>query len=337
MLNLTLYYDPKLENSQRLFEDLERIKHQSEFHITRIDVTKDLPLYGDMGPFPVIKIGPYTLQGEITAQQIQVAVGAAMDRDRNLRQLGDKRYEKKINRGKKLSGPDRITLLVSKKYMFLFNFVVFLYIGLPFLAPVLMNAGATFPAQIIYKVYRPLCHQLTFRSFFLYGDQLVYPRELAQVPDVIPYEEYFHQDHLDINFARDFLGNEQAGYKVALCERDIAIYGSFLIFGILFQLFGRKFRRIPWYIWILVGIIPMGLDGTSQLPGLMANILPAWVPLRESTPIIRVITGVLFGITTAWYLYPIVEETMNDTRLLLTQKKNYVEQSKVEAETEVDA
>ncbi len=327
MLNLTLYFDPAMENSQKLEEDLQLVKQQIEFNITRIDITQDNILYQDMGPFPVIKIGPYTLQGEITVQQIQVAVGAAKDRDRNLRQLGDKHYEKKISRGKKLSGPDRITLMVSKKYMFLFNFVVFLYIGLPFLAPVLMNVGATFPAQIIYKIYRPLCHQLTFRSFFLYGDQMVYPRELAQVPDVVSYEEYFHQDHMDINFARDFLGNEQAGYKVALCERDVAIYGSFLIFGILFQLSGRKFRRIPWYVWIIFGIIPMGIDGSSQLTGLVSNLLPGWVPIRESTPFLRLLTGTLFGITTAWYLYPIVEETMNDTRLLLTQKKKYVEQN----------
>jgi uncharacterized membrane protein len=325
-----MYFDPGIDNIQALEDKLLEVQKQMKFHITRIDISKEPLLYQEMGTFPLIKVGPYTLQGEITAQQIQVAVGAALDRDRSLRQLGDKTYERKINKGKKLSTSDRITLLVSKQYMFLFNFVVLLYIGLPFLAPVLMNAGATFPAQIIYKVYRPFCHQLTFRSFFLFGDQLVYPRTLANIPDLLSYEEYFHQDHLDITFARDFLGNEQAGYKVALCERDVAIYGSFFLFGVMFQLFGRKFRRIPWYVWILFGIIPMGFDGASQLPGMVSSLLPSWIPIRESTPFLRVLTGTLFGITTAWYLYPIVEETMNDARLMLTQKKNYVEQSQME-------
>jgi len=330
MINLTLYFDPSMKDLDKLEADLQRTRQEADFHITRIDITKDLQLYGDMGPFPLIKVGPYTMQGEITEQQIKVAIGTAIDRDRNLRRLGDKSYTKKINRGKIMTSSDRITLLVSKQYMFIFNFVVFLYIGLPFLAPVLMNVGATFPAKVIYTIYRPLCHQLTFRSFFLFGDQWVYPRALADVDNVISYEDYFHQDHLDIGFARDFLGNEQAGYKVALCERDVAIYGSFFLFGVLFQLFGRKFKKIPWYIWILFGILPMGLDGSSQLPGLISSIVPSWVPIRESTPQLRLITGALFGITTAWYLYPIVEETMNDARLMLTQKKNYIDQSTFE-------
>ena len=44
------------------------------------------------------------------------------------------------------------------------------------------------------------------------------------------------------------------------------------------------------------------------------------MPVRESTPIIRTITGVLFGFTTAWYIYPLIEETMLETRRMLTRK-----------------
>ena len=39
-----------------------------------------------------------------------------------------------------------------------------LYVGLPFLAPVLMHVGATGPAQAIYTVYSPMCHQFAFRA-----------------------------------------------------------------------------------------------------------------------------------------------------------------------------
>ncbi|MBI9049506.1 MAG: DUF2085 domain-containing protein [Anaerolineaceae bacterium] len=330
MINLTYYFDPKDDSHERIETEIQQAQEKYEFHVTRIDVTKDLELYKDFGPIPLIKVGPYTLQEEITFQQILVAVGAASDRDKNLRMIGDPHYEKKVDKGKKLTNSDKITMVVSKHYMFLFNFVVFLYVGLPFLAPILMNYGLQTPARVIYTIYRPLCHQLTFRSFFIFGEQYFYPRELANVPDVISYEEYFHQDVIDLQFARDFLGNEHTGYKLALCERDMALYGSFLLFGILFQLSARRIKKIPWYIWILFGIFPMGIDGSSQLFGMLPLDLPAWMLIRESTPFLRVLTGGLFGITTAWYLYPMVEDTMKDARKMLTQKKSYIEQSKQE-------
>ena len=61
--------------------------------------------------------------------------------------------------------------------MLLANLFWGLYVGLPLLAPVLMDAGWTTPAKIIYIVYRPLCHQLPERSYFLGGPEHVYSAE----------------------------------------------------------------------------------------------------------------------------------------------------------------
>jgi peptidoglycan/LPS O-acetylase OafA/YrhL len=61
------------------------------------------------------------------------------------------------------------------------------------------------------------------------------------------------------------------------------------------------------------------LDGGSQLSSSLP-FLPDWFPARESTPLLRVVTGALFGITTAWFLYPYVEESMRETRALLARK-----------------
>ena len=327
MINLTYYFNPDDETHNSIEEALENVGEKFEFHVTRIDVTKEKELFDDFGETPFIKVGPYNLQGDITVQQIMVAVGAAIDRDRNLRRVGDVNYEKKVNKGKTISGSDKITLFMSRHYMLIFNFVVFLYVGLPFLAPVLMHHGIVTPAKIIYTIYKPLCHQLTFRSFFLYGEQPYYPRELANVDGVISYEDYFQRDSTNLLFAREFVGDEITGYKIALCERDVALYGSFLLFGVLFHLTGRRIKKIPWYIWIGLGIIPMGIDGTSQLPGMVSSFLPSWVIIRESTPFLRVLTGAMFGIFTAWYLYPMVEDTMKDTRKMLYHKMNYIEQS----------
>jgi peptidoglycan/LPS O-acetylase OafA/YrhL len=46
----------------------------------------------------------------------------------------------------------------------------------------------------------------------------------------------------------------------------------------------------------------------------------ALVPFRESTPLLRYMTGLLFGIGTAWFGYPLVEATMRDSRSLLQAK-----------------
>jgi uncharacterized membrane protein len=118
--------------------------------------------------------------------------------------------------------------------------------------------------------------------------------------------------------ARQFVGNEAVGYKVALCERDVAIYGAILLFGVLFVLSGRRIRALPWYLWILIAIVPVGLDGLSQL---FSQPPFNFFPYRESTPFLRVLTGALFGLGTAWFGYPLVEETMRDTRQVMAAKE----------------
>ena len=132
----------------------------------------------------------------------------------------------------------------------------------------------------------------------------------------------------DILASRGFIGNDVLGYKVAFCERDVAIYGSILLFGLLFAISGRKIKHLPWYIWFIVGIMPIAIDGFSQLPSLMNINFPAWVPMRESTPFLRTLTGFLFGFTTAWFGYPYIEDTMLDTRRLMAQKIAVFNQTK---------
>jgi uncharacterized membrane protein len=71
----------------------------------------------------------------------------------------------------------------------------------------------------------------------------------------------------------------------------------------------------------VVGVIPIGLDGFSQLfSQLPFQFIQSILPYRESTPLLRVLTGFLFGITTAWFMFPLIEESMTDTRILLAKK-----------------
>ena len=204
---------------------------------------------------------------------------------------------------------------VYRNYVWLISGFFLLFIGIPFLAPILMHSGKERAARSIYKVYSVLCHQLAFRSYFLFGSQSQYPRQIAQVPGFLTYEQATGKDAFDLEYARRFEGSPELGYKVAICERDIAIYGSMALFGVVFQITRRKIKAIPWYIWVIVALIPIAIDGGSQLPGL-ASGWPTWLPQRESTFVLRTITGTLFGLFTAWFLFPHMEETLKVSQAL---------------------
>jgi len=209
------------------------------------------------------------------------------------------------------------------------------YVGLPFLAPTLMKLGATLPAKAIYRIYSPLCHQFGFRSFFLYGEQAFYPLAEANIAGVKTFEQATGIPNLEDPYsytrldARNYIGNDTVGYKVALCERDVAIYLAILIFGIIFGLSGRRIKPLHWALWLLIGIAPIGLDGFSQLFSQFNwHWLATALPYRESTPFLRVLTGALFGFATAWFAYPNIEESMNETRQYYTKKFAVHEASK---------
>ncbi len=187
---------------------------------------------------------------------------------------------------------DKAVLQVATHWLALVNLFWALYVGLPVLAPVAMDAGWELPAKAIYLVYRPLCHQRPDRSYFLGGPQAVYSSdELAAAGvEVQP-------------LSRD-IGNERVGWKMAFCQRDVAIYGAILVAGLAYSVL-RRWRgnwTMP-FRYYLVFVVPMGLDGLLQLFG-----------LYESTWIARTLTGAFFGAGSVLFAYPYVDEGFRDVR-----------------------
>ncbi|HEX2980024.1 MAG TPA: DUF2085 domain-containing protein [Anaerolineaceae bacterium] len=321
MITVTLYRKTDCAACDQAQADLDRLQATYPHSLVVMDLAQNnefQALYGN--DVPVVEAGPYKLRSPFSIQDLQAALGAASDRHVRLEQAGDTTYLNRLERGHTLNSADKISYWLSRHYVLLFSIVIFVYVGLPFLAPISMVNGWKGVAKAVYTIYSPLCHQFAFRSWFLYGEQLAYPRELAHVNGLVSYEQATGLSAFDVEAARDFIGNAALGYKVALCERDIAIYGSILLFGIIFSLTGRRLKSIPWYLWVLLGMVPMGIDGVSQLPGLLDLPILAWLPIRESTPFLRTLTGALFGFSTAWYGYPYIEETMAETRRTLSRK-----------------
>jgi uncharacterized membrane protein len=330
MITVSFFYKDDSPECEQVRELLASLQESHPHQLVKIDVGNDpalRPAYENR--VPVLQIGPYLLEGSVTRERLVVALGAAEDRARQLEKIDQKSYQDKLARGHTYTSSDRLSLWISNNFMHVINLMLFIYIGLPFLAPVLMKNGADVAAELIYKIYSPVCHQLAYRSWFLYGEQAFYPRSLAAVPGVLSYEEVTGLTGQDVVASRDFLGNPTVGYKVAICQRDVAIYLSLLGFGLVFQLSGRRFRSLPWYLWIAIGIIPIGIDGFSQLPSVIAG-LPAWLPLRESNPFLRTVTGSLFGIMTAWYLMPLMEESMRETKRMMMRKQAISSQASLE-------
>lgn len=259
---------------------------------------------------PVLKIGPYTLEAPIERVDIEVALRAAADSVSKIPQT-----DANIPRGRAV-GLNRGLLFFARHWLAIFNLIVFVYVSLPFAAPALMKVGADRPARVIYTVYKPLCHQLAYRSWFIFGDQAAYPLERTDLAGTT-YEQLTGNSAEDLLAGRNYLGDEGSGYKVALCQRDVAIYGGILMSGLLFGLLRKRLKPLPIIAWAIFGILPLAIDGGSQLLGFIPLID---FPVRESTPFLRSLTGLLFGVMNVWLAYPYVEETMQETRMAITDK-----------------
>lgn len=178
---------------------------------------------------------------------------------------------------------------VGRHWLLMANAALALYIGLPLLAPWLAYNGYDRSANLIYLVYRPLCHQLPERSFFLFGPQCSYTLEELQAL-------------LGGAVAQRAIGGPEVGYKVAVCERCVAIYGGMFVLGVLFAAVRRRIRPISIRTFVAL-CVPMAIDGLGQLFGLWA-----------SSVVSRVITGGLFALACILLVYPYLEEGMGEVR-----------------------
>lgn len=322
MISVTLFSREDCHLCDQARQQLEDLQAEIPHRLSVIDVDSDPDLRRAYGfEVPVVETGPYKLRAPFSQQELRITLLAAQDRSEQLVELGDKRYEGMTAGSQTWSLADKITYWLGRHYLGLFNLFVLLYVGMPVLAPALMHNSIEGPARLIYRLYGGVCHQLAFRSFFIFGEQVVYPREAAGVSDILTFNQatgLSEDSSAEAQLAaRSFVGNENVGYKIALCERDVSIYAAILLFGLLYALTGRRIPALPWYVWILIGLVPIGMDGTSQLLSQPPFSLMAF---RESTPILRIATGGLFGFTTAWFGYPMVEQTMAETRQILAAK-----------------
>ena len=180
----------------------------------------------------------------------------------------------------------------ARHWLIFFNLAWLIYVVTPFLAPVFMQIDWTAQAQVVYLIYSYLCHQLPDHSYFLFGPTFA-PQETELIAGGM-------SESANLFAQRAFIGSPEVGWKVALCQRDVAIYAAVLLTGMLYGLVRNRMRPLPFKYYVLF-LIPIAIDGGTQLIG--------W---RESNWFLRTVTGALFGFASVWLAYPYVEDAMAD-------------------------
>lgn len=211
----------------------------------------------------------------------------------------------------------RVFYWFCRHWMLVFTLILAIFVGVPWLAPLFMEAGWTGAANAIYLIYSALCHQLPQRSFFLFGEQLMLPLDAVRT---------LGKDSANPLILRQFIGSADVGWKVAWSDRMVFMYAALFLFGIAFWPLRRHLTPLSWKNFLLF-LLPMFLDGfTHMLSDLFGGIGSGfrdsndWLAslTRNSFPItfyagdglgsfnswMRLITGILFGLGVVWFAYP---------------------------------
>lgn len=207
----------------------------------------------------------------------------------------------------------------ARHWLFGLNAVVFLYLFGALVAPVLAASRQETAATVLYTAYGFTCHQLPERSYFLLAPDA--PLKTYNLETIL-------NQGADPDNLRAFRGNAEVGYKYAVSDRMVSMYGGTLLAGLLYGLLRRLRVRVPPLpLWVmLLFALPMGLDGFTHLiddvTGLGLRATNAWaVPLfgpemgaefytgtssGSLNSILRLVTGLLFGFGVVWFAYPLI-------------------------------
>jgi uncharacterized membrane protein len=202
-------------------------------------------------------------------------------------------------------------LWLSKHWLAIANTFFFTYVGLPFLAPILMAAGFTRAANTIYQMYNLVCHQLPTRTYFVFGEQVAMCQRCIAI----------------------YLTLAIGGIVFNLVRFRALSFKWYILFALPMALDGGSAfvselaQVIPlwifWVMWTVIVLITAIVMFKQQIlfwqmwvvfaGGFLALAYLQFVGLRISDATFRTVTGAVFGIGTVWYAYPILEEGFKDT------------------------
>lgn len=166
----------------------------------------------------------------------------------------------------------------------LFVFVLLAWDAAIVAAPLLAMIGNAQAADFLYLLFKPTCHQLPSRSF-CFSD--------ASIADCPASASGWNEGCRAESRYLFACGNKKF-YEFPVCARDVGVYFGLLLGALAYPLLRRiDSSKIPPILYLILSIIPLAIDGTGQLVGL-------W----ESTNLLRLTTGLLFGTIAPFYFMP---------------------------------
>jgi uncharacterized membrane protein len=138
------------------------------------------------------------------------------------------------------------------------------------------------------------------------------------------------QNTIDPHILRQYVGDQQMGWKVAWSDRMVAMYTSILFVGWLWYPLRRKLKPLPFWGLLLL-LLPLVVDGgthlISDISGIGQGFRDSNLWLATLTNAVfadnfysgdvlgsfnswtRLITGTLFGLGVVWFAFPTIEES----------------------------
>ncbi len=167
------------------------------------------------------------------------------------------------------------------------GYIIYMIIILLFAVPILVTPIFLYNHENAFnkmqKTYAFACHQLASRSYCYF-------------PEKGSIENCYDSSEFKPNKDAIVEKEGEKGYKFPVCARDLGIYFFMILGGFFVFAMSKQEEMIPPHaIWLILALIPIGLDGGTQLLG--------W---RESTNLIRVITGAITGFVIPFYIVPIL-------------------------------
>jgi len=194
-------------------------------------------------------------------------------------------------------------VLIKKIFYLVYVLIFLVFIGGAIITPFVAFSDEK-TARSLYDAYAQTCHQKLSRSFCVFEENSAF-----SFGDCTPQTGVFvNNDNRIIKSVMD----GKVGYKIAVCSRDVGIYGAMVLAALFYPLF-RKWDSgdVPPGIYLIILLIPLAIDGTAQLLGSF-GIFGFYY---ESTNLIRLLTGVLAGAAITFYIIPLGMNIIDQMKL----------------------
>lgn len=218
-----------------------------------------------------------------------------------------------------------VSLLTNHWLFFVNGFFGALIVG-ALLAPIFMELGWTGAGRLTYTIYSFTCHQLPERSYFFFTPQGVMTSYTKQ--EVID----DGADPRNVLTLRQYIGSPEMGWKAGFSDRMFSMYGGAFLGGVIYWLVSRKRLMNPIPIWLMILLVlPMVIDGTSHLIseitssgfrdsnewakpifGAQSTLFYTGTTIGTLNSHLRLVTGLLFGLGTMLFAYPLIGYGFND-------------------------